>query len=92
MMRFCGILLFMAVASMLNAAGADSTSVIKRVDLFSSPTNNLGESVVRGTQAAMLYAHDISLTKISVSADYRDESKAFLPQMTIIHNMMHTTI
>lgn len=81
MMRFCWILLFMVVASMLNAAGTDSTSVIKRVDLFSSPTNNLGESVVKGTQAAMLYAHDISLTKIAVSADYRGESKAFLPQL-----------
>ena len=81
MMRFCGILLFMAVAGVLNAAGADSTSVIKRVDLFSSPTNNLGESVVKGSQAAMLYAHGNSLTRIAVSADYRDESKAFFSQL-----------
>ncbi len=81
MMRFCWILLFMVVASMLNAAGTDSTSVIKRVDLFSSPINNLGESVVKGTQAVMLYAHEKSLTRIAVSADYRDESKAFLPQL-----------
>ena len=54
---------------MVKAAGTDSTSVMKRVDLFSSPTNNLGKSVVKGTQAAMLYAHVNSITRIAVSAD-----------------------
>ena len=81
MMRFLGIVLFVTVACMVKAAGTDSTSVMKRVDLFSSPTNNLGKSVVKGTQAAMLYAHVNSITRIAVSADYRDESEAFLPQL-----------
>lgn len=77
MIRFLGIICFMAVPYFEWAADNDSSRVIKL--LF--PTNSVGESVVQGTQAAMLYAYERSVTRIALATRYRNESRAFMPQL-----------
>lgn len=77
MIKFFGIVLFMTVTTLVQANNRDSTGIAR----FFFPINTIGESVVKGTQAAMLYAHERSLTKMAVSAKYRDESHAFMPQL-----------
>jgi len=77
MRRFLGIVFFMALATLAHAVVKDSIGVTR----FYLPTDNVGESVVKGTQSAMLYAYNRSFTQIALTAKYRDESRALIPQL-----------
>ncbi len=77
MRRFLGIVFFMALATLAQAVVKDSIGVTR----FYLPTDNIGESVVKGTQSAMLYAYNRSFTQIALTTKYRDESRALIPQL-----------